>query len=187
MLKRSTDITLNDLKSGDEAAFKGVYEINREKFLQFSKKYNLSEEENVDLYQDAYIIFYENIMSGKITKFTSSISTYLFSIGKYLILDKLRKNKKEGLAHFDLELVKEEGQEHFEIDKSQLSQEQSLLMKYFDTISKQCQYLLTLFYYNGLSIKEIMQTENYKNKNVVKSQKSRCLKTLKERINENAE
>ncbi len=63
-----------------------------------------------------------------------------------------------------------------------LSHEQKLLKKYFETLGEQCQKLLTMFYYRGLSIKEIIAEGGYNNANVVKSQKSRCLKTLKERI-----
>ena len=88
------NITIEDLKQGSDLLFKQIYENNRDKFLNFARKYNLSHEDNIDVYQDAYIIFYNNVMQGKIEEFTSSISTYLFSIGKYLIFDKMKKNNK---------------------------------------------------------------------------------------------
>lgn len=184
MDKESVNSTLEKLRNGDEATFKHIYEENREKFLNFAKRYNLSEDENIDAYQDAYVIFYENVMSGKIQSFTSSISTYLFSIGKYLIMDNLKKNKKQVSSEFNLSMVKENDSlmETIEIDEATLSKEQQLLLKYFDTLGRKCQELLTLFYYRGYTIKEIMNTESYNSENVVKSQKSRCMKTLRERI-----
>ncbi|MBJ2173231.1 sigma-70 family RNA polymerase sigma factor [Aureibaculum sp. A20] len=184
MDKESVNNTLEKLRKGDEAAFKRIYEENREKFLNFAKRYNLSDDENIDAYQDAYVIFYENIMSGKIENFTSSISTYLFSIGKYLIMDILKKNKKQVSSEFNLSIVKEDDNfmETIEIEEKSISKEQQLLLTYFETLGKKCQELLTLFYYRGYTINEIMKKESYNSENVVKSQKSRCMKTLRERI-----
>jgi RNA polymerase sigma-70 factor (ECF subfamily) len=166
-----------------------VYEENRDKFLNFARQYNLSEDENIDVYQDAYVIFYDNVMSGKIERFTSSISTYLFGIGKYLIFDQMRKNKKTVGGNYDLTLVSDadEAVETLEFEQPGLTTEQELLQKYFGTLGKKCQELLTLFYYRGYTIQEIMEHENYNSENVVKSAKSRCMKTLKERIITNME
>jgi RNA polymerase sigma-70 factor (ECF subfamily) len=187
MLHQQLDITLQDLKQGSEQVFKQVYEAYRDKFLNYARRYRLSEDDTIDVYQDAYIIFYDNIMNGKIKSFTSSIETYLFSIGKYLIFDKMRKNKKEISSDFDLSIVRNDDElvETLEIDEPNLTTEQQLLQKHFKMLGKQCQELLTLFYYRGFTIKEIMETSAYNSENVVKSQKSRCMKTLRERIEAN--
>ncbi|MGB5556265.1 MAG: sigma-70 family RNA polymerase sigma factor [Flavobacteriaceae bacterium] len=188
MKESKTDITLDDLRTGADQVLKQVYEENRGKFLNFARRYHLSEEENIDVYQDAYIIFYDNVMSGKVESFTSSISTYLFSIGKYLIFDRMKKNKKQVSSKFDLSLVGKEDElvSTFEMEEPGLTAEQRLLQKHFSTLGKQCQELLNLFYYRGFSIQEIMEHANYNSENVVKATKSRCMKTLKERIKENA-
>ncbi|MRI00564.1 sigma-70 family RNA polymerase sigma factor [Kriegella sp. EG-1] len=187
MENETAEITLQDLRKGSDAVLKKVYEENRDKFLNFARRYNLTEEENIDVYQDAYVIFYENIMSGKLETLTSSISTYLFGVGKYLIFDQMRKNKKTVGENFDLSRVGESDElvSTFEMEKPGLSTEQELLRKYFNTLGNKCQELLTLFYYRGFTIQEIMEAGGYNSENVVKSQKSRCMKTLKERIKEN--
>ncbi len=185
METEQAEITLEDLRKGSDNLLRRVYEENRDKFLNFARRYNLSEDENIDIYQDAY--FYDNVMSGKITSFTSSISTYLFSIGKYLIFDQMRKNKKTVSGDFDLSLVgaTDEQTDSFEIARPELTTEQALLKTHFSTLGAKCQELLSLFYYRGFTIKEIMQTENYNSENVVKATKSRCMKTLRERIQAN--
>lgn len=182
-----TEITLEDLRKGSDKALKQVYEENRDKFLNFARRYHLSDEENIDVYQDAYIIFYDNVMSGKVESFSSSISTYLFGIGKYLIFDRMKKNKKEVSSKFDLSVVGKEDElvNGFEMEEQELTTEQILLQKHFGAIGKQCQELLTLFYYRGYTIQEIMEAENYNSENVVKAAKSRCMKTLRERIQAN--
>lgn len=172
------------LKKGSESAFKKVYEDNRELFLNFAKKYSLADEEVLDVYQDAYVALYENIQNGKFVKLKSSISTYLISIGKYKIMERLRKNSKQTNNEMLLNRVEEVdiAIEEFDIVYNDLSPEQKLLKKYFERLGEKCKQILKLFYYKQYNIKEIMVEGNYNSENVVKSQKSRCLKTLKEAI-----
>ncbi|AEH01511.1 RNA polymerase sigma factor [Lacinutrix sp. 5H-3-7-4] len=185
MSKQQVEITLNELKSGSQIALRQVYEDNRDKFINFAKRYNLPQDDVIDIYQDAYVIFYDNIMNGKIEKFTSSISTYLFSVGKYLIFDKMKKNNKKVGSGFDLAIVRDEDEimHTMEIEEKTLTREQELLYTHFSSLGKQCQELLKLFYYRGFTIKDILELGNYNSENVIKSTKSRCMKTLKERIN----
>ncbi|WP_291866687.1 sigma-70 family RNA polymerase sigma factor [Maribacter sp.] len=187
MKNTEANITLEDLRKGSDAVLKKVYEENRDKFLNYARRYNLSEDENIDVYQDAYVIFYTNVMSGKIDSFTSSISTYLFSIGKYLIFDIMRKNKGKVKGDFDLSIIGKEDElvSTIEIEQPGLTTEQKLLQKHFVDLGKKCQELLTLFYYRGYTIQEILVEGHYNSENVVKAAKSRCMKTLKVRIKEN--
>ena len=63
-----------------------------------------------------------------------------------------------------------------------LNKNQKLLEKAFSSLGKRCKEILTLFYYRGYSIEEIVEALQYENKNVVKSQKSRCVKQIKDKI-----
>ncbi|RRQ50705.1 sigma-70 family RNA polymerase sigma factor [Maribacter algicola] len=177
------------LRSGSEKLLREIYTDNREKFLNFARKYQLSEDDNIDIYQDAYVIFYDNVMQGKLTELNSSVSTYLFSIGKYLIFDRMRKNKKTVGSHFPMEVVgkADVSLEELSLGAEELSAEQKLLQKYFATLGTQCKELLNLFYYRGFTIQEIVESGGYNNENVVKAAKSRCMKTLKERIKADAD
>jgi len=185
MEKQSEESLFKLLKNGSETAFKDVYESNRELFINFARKYGLGNEDILDIYQDAYIVFYENIQNGKLVEMKSTVATYLISIGKYKILDRLRKNSKR-VDNNDvvLNVVKEVdyGLENFEIIHEELSPEQKLLQKYFEELGEKCKAILTMFYYKKYNIKKIMVEGGYNSENVVKSQKSRCLKTLKESI-----
>ncbi|MEE9362778.1 MAG: sigma-70 family RNA polymerase sigma factor [Cellulophaga sp.] len=181
MIKESDSKIFCSLKNGSEIAFKEVYQKNRMLFLNFARKYGLKDEDIFDIYQDAYIAFYENIQNGKLVELKSSIATYLISIGKYMILDRLRKNKRK-VNQFVLVNVSDidEQIESFDIGMEELSQEQILLQKYFGELGAKCREILTMFYYKKMNIKEIKEEGNYNSDNVVKSQKSRCLKTLKD-------
>lgn len=177
-------VAIEALRKGDEKLFKKIYEDNRERFINFASRYDLEHEDVIDVYQDAYIIFYNNIVSGKLKELTSSISTYLFSIGKHLIFNTLKKSQRtvsltNPINHEDVKL------ETITLETDTLSTEQKLLREHFALLGTQCKALLTLFYYRGFTIKEIVESTAYTNENVVKSAKSRCMKTLKERINSN--
>jgi DNA-directed RNA polymerase specialized sigma subunit len=63
-----------------------------------------------------------------------------------------------------------------------LSEDQQKLQIAFKSLGEKCKAILTLFYYRGFTIDEITNELNYSNKDVAKSQKSRCIKSLKDLI-----
>tara|TARA_R110000868_G_scaffold373423_1_gene637517 strand:- start:9115 stop:9660 length:546 start_codon:yes stop_codon:yes gene_type:complete len=160
-----------------------LYNTNREAFLNFGKKYGLSYDDLCDIYQEAFIALRKHALNGKLDTVNSSLKTYLFGIGKFMIYDVLKEKKKtteynpSKLGIQDaIELVSTE------IEREELSHEQGLLHTYFKKLGKKCQEMLTLFYSRGLSIDEIVEHTDYTDGSVVRSQKSRCLKTLKDMI-----
>ena len=185
MNRSKDDILLEELKKGNDKAFKQVYQDNRNKFLSFAKKYGLEQQDLLDIYQDSYITLFENVVEGKLVKLSSTLSTYLISIGKYKILDRLRKNKQHVNSELVLKLTKQKDEylESFDLETEELTPEEVLLEKYFDQLGEKCKNILILFYYKKYSIREIMKAGKYNSENVVKSQKSRCLKTLKQLFN----
>ncbi len=173
------------LKNGDSQTLKKIYLENKEPFMNFAKKYNLSNETLVDIYQDAIVALRENAMQGNLDTLKSEISTYLFGIGKYMIYNYYKKSNKERLtadisSHFNTNDLTEK---EFIFEPIQLSIEQRLLKERFSDLGDKCKEILTLFYYRGFSLDEILEHLDYSSKNVLKSQKSRCLKTLKDLIN----
>lgn len=171
------------LKKSDKQTLKIIYVKNRTPFINFARKFNVSENDIVDAYQDAIIVLTEKAFRGEINNLNCSIRTFLFGIGKYILFEKVRKNKK---IVFDFPLEKED-YNYREISNSFIGEEPNsldiLLQKGFSSLGKKCKEVLRLFYYRGLTIDEISDRLNYKDKNVVKSQKSRCIKQLKEKIN----
>ena len=91
-VKNSQEL-LSRIQEEGMSALEEVYREYREDFLHFALRFGLSESECLDAYQDVMIAFYENVKEGKLTTLTSSLKTYLFSIGKYNLLNQL-KNKK---------------------------------------------------------------------------------------------
>ena len=175
--------TIDLIKSGDQAALRKIYDENRNIFIKFSRKYNVKEADALDIYQDSIVILYENIVNGKITDLSSKISTYLFAIGKYKIFQLHRDNSKIELQN---EIIIEEENIYLDVDlhNEELTNQQELLNKYFSRLGNRCKEILKLFYYEGYTLDEITEILNYSDKKVLKSQKSRCMRQLKDWIKE---
>jgi RNA polymerase sigma factor (sigma-70 family) len=166
------------LKNGNKDVLKKLYITHKSGFINYAKKFSISSEDILDIYQDAVIILFNNAKKGKLDNLKCSLKTYQFSIGKNLIYETLRAKKR--LVNNNDILYKDDYDVTFENDLIiQKNEQQQLLIKAIGQLGKSCQDILTLFYYNGYTIDEIMTKLNYVNKNVVKSQKSRCLASLK--------
>ena len=160
-----------------------LYTFHRDTFINFGKKYGLDYDDLVDIYQEAFIALRKHALTGKLATVKSSLKTYLFGIGKFMIFDLLKeKNKTTSLDSEAFSAYKNIEQVAVEIENDELTLQQQLLRTHFKKLGKKCKEVLTLFYSRGLTIDEIVEFTDYTNGNVVRSQKSRCLKTLKEMI-----
>lgn len=164
------------LKAGDEKAIKKVYEDNKNGFLIFANRYGLDKDELTDVYQDAVIALLENAKKGKIDDLKSSLTTYLFGIGKFMIFQRLKKNNKT-IPSDDIENLEFEYEDYSE---DEINLQIVALREGLKKLGEQCQKVLTLFYYEEKKLDEIQTLLGYTNKDVLKSQKSRCLKQLKD-------
>lgn len=171
---------ISRIKQGDEKIIPNIYREYKSEFLSFAASYSLGEEDALDIYQDAMIAFYENAMKGKIETLKSSIKTYIFAIAKYMIYAKLKK-RQPTLAFEELpnELIDWETYEDYQQDKQLL-----IVRKHFNKLGGKCKEILQMIFYEEKSTEEIMGLMGYESKDVVKSQKSRCVKKLKDMINQ---
>ena len=172
--------TLEQLRTGDAAAYAKIYEAYRGSFIGFARKYELSEDQILEVYQDSVVKLYENVMSGKLRTLTSTLKTYLFSIGKFKIYEHLRYSQKR-ITRNELDF-KGEAFEQPDFEETTLSVRQVSLRKHFESLGARCKMLLTCFYLKGMSLKDIQEAEQYENINTVKAAKSRCMKQLKEKM-----
>ncbi|WP_033957419.1 RNA polymerase sigma factor [Psychroserpens jangbogonensis] len=171
------------LKNDDKSVLKSVYLEHKPAFIGFAKTYNIDSEDALDLYQDAIIALRENALNGHLDNLKSELKTYLFSIGKYMFYKHLKEKKKLHLVHSIEETNDFDEPKVADIDYN-FSTRQRQLQIAFKSLGAQCRTLLNLFYMRGFNLDEIVEELNYNNKDVAKSQKSRCLKSLKKIIND---
>ncbi len=170
---------VREIRMGNKKELEIVYSTYKKPFIKFGRKYQVEEELVRDIYQDSVIILYENIRSGKLVSLKSSIKTYLFAIGKHKLIQHLRHTEKAiFLPLEEMDLLGEI--EPYEQDDE--DEQLTLIKKGYSQLGKKCQEILRMFYYEGKKLDEIQQSLNYDAKDTLKSQKSRCLKQLKDSI-----
>ena len=145
-----------------------MYVAYKEIFVNYGLRFNLDKDDWIDVYQDSVIAMYQNFITKQIDLEKSTLKTYLFSIGKHKIYDRLKERKQ-----FVGTVLEKDDYEEIDLGETTLTNEQELLRKYFKHLGKSCQEILKLFYYRSLSIKEIVLQTQYKDENTVKSHKSR--------------
>ena len=164
------------MRQDDKTALDFIYREYKDGFINYALKYELSRDDLEDVFQDVVIAVYQNFAIKETVLKSSSLKTYLYGIGKNMIFTRFKKQIKT------VEVIDDLITEEKELDDQKPTLEQHLLAKHFTNLSTSCQEILRLFYYRGLSVKEIVTSTDYKDENTVKSHKSRCLKGLKEKI-----
>ena len=173
--------TIALLKEGDKWTIQEIYKEYRTGFLLFATRFPLNEDSILDIYQDAVIALWENAQKGKLDNLESSLKTYLFAIGKYMIYSKLRDNNKESSFEDVGDFLVDWEEYPDEINEDEIEE----IKASFAKLGAKCQEILRLFYYQEWNLDEITKMMNYENKDVTKSQKSRCIKSLRELLKSN--
>lgn len=164
------------IKEGDEASVVEVYQRYRPSFIQWAQhSYRVDEPTAADVFQDAVVCLYRNIVKGKLENLTSSLKTYLFAIGKNVLRKKLQT--QVALDNDDLWIV--ENLQAEPIDHFAENDRQRFVARLMNTLGEPCKSILRYYYFKGFSMEAIARAMDYKNENVVKTQKLRCLTTLK--------
>ena len=174
------DLIQAELSLENTKVLEQVYRENKGIFMSFAKRYDLPDEDIIDIYQDAMVALVEHAKKGKLSQLNCAISTYLIGIGKFMLLKHLRK-KKTLFVPFDIEV----NFEWVDLEYIQKEEQVQLLQTYFLKLGSHCQKILELFYYQEKKLDDIVILLGYDNKDVVKSQKSRCIKQLRALIETN--
>ena len=58
-----------------------IYDLYRVTFIRLTSKYRVDESVVVDIFQQSFIAFYENLMNNKIEYQSVDMRTYIFKIG----------------------------------------------------------------------------------------------------------
>lgn len=170
---------LAEIRKGNERVLDELYVVNKAKFLKYGGGILKDSTVLEDIYQDAIIAFYENVRKGKVMVLKSSISTYIISIGKFMIYRYLSKLKSTtSLATFEDQEI-DIAFSHYIENMEDEDETVSLLQRAIEKMGEPCSTLLKLFYYEDKENTEIVEQLGYANTDVVKSQKYRCMQSLK--------
>ncbi|MEM7367133.1 MAG: sigma-70 family RNA polymerase sigma factor [Bacteroidota bacterium] len=186
MKEKDQEHIIGSIRQGDKQALHSLYLKHRVGFTEWAqKRYNCTAETATDIYQESIIVMYENIVEGKLTELTGSIRNYLFGIGKFKLMERSRKSSRWSSME---ELRQTETEWQFEGKNSdihhqlELSEQQKQLRQMLASLGSPCREILSWFYYDRFSMEAICSRLGYKSSDVVKSQKARCMRKLRNRV-----
>lgn len=187
MLEKKDNQILEAIKKGDPKVLEKLYDDNRQPFLVWAfQSYQCESEDAVEIYQKAYTILYLNVRNEKLTNLTSTIKTYLFSIGKNLFREKFR-DKHNRLVNLDDVSNTSAIDNHLDtnvFDNYKDEHQKELVRQLLNEIGNPCKKLLELMFIQGYSAEAVVHAMGYSDERVVRKRKSLCLKKLREMVAE---
>lgn len=136
-----------------------------------------SKEDGEDVFQDALIVFCKKA-KDEAFELTSKIDTYLYSVAYYIWKNRAEKENRWVSVSSTPDVPEDSELEAIAEKESQIKKIEQTLQK----VGQPCLRLLQLFYYEGLSFKEIMSKMKYKTVNVAKTQKYKCIEKIRKTI-----
>ncbi len=176
---------LDNLRSGQrmEETIKAIYRNHFGGLCWYIMNNNGSRQDAEDVFQEVMVNFIELVQQDKF-RGEASVKTFLFSLNRYTWLNEL---KRRGRA-----LVREEkyerGQDRVEMDTSHFIADRegkAEVLRVVGELGETCRKILLLFYYENLSMKEILEATDYETEQVVRNKKYKCLKQLEQMVNAN--
>jgi RNA polymerase sigma factor (sigma-70 family) len=173
----SDEDIIKGIQSNQDWALSALYKMHFNMIFNLVANNNGSSDEAKDIYQEAIMIFYDNIRSDDFV-LDCKIKTYLYSVARRLWLNELKHKFKIVGNINDFEEVIEI--EKSEIDSILENERQLKIMHHcLAEIGEPCGSILKEFYINKVSMNEIAEMMGYTNADNAKNQKYKCLQRLK--------
>lgn len=172
---------IDAIKANNQVALKQFYVDNYSKIEAMVLKNSGSVEHAKDLYQDSFIVVWNNVKSNKfVPKNETALQGYLYQIAKNKWMDVLRSKtfkKTNSLTDETLAVLKQESDNELS-ENEQLNSKVTEAMAAFKNLGQPCKQLLTNFYYEKKSLREIA-SELQLGEASVRNKKYRCMEKLR--------
>ena len=169
---------LTELRQPDiESAVRRLYENYFEGVVAQVCLKGGNREDGADIFQEAVLVLIEKVKTGQF-RGESSIKTFLSAIARNLWLHELRTRSRRN----NREVIYMNGEEKNEEPVHSFFNESSAkaLTTVLSHVGDICKKILTGFYYEEKSMKDLLSEFNYENEQVLRNRKSKCMKKLKE-------
>ena len=167
------------IRSRNDPAIGEVYRLYRNEFVHlFKQRLQKNSDEIYDIYQEAFLEMCNKVYSNKLNEstLTSTLKTYLYGIGKFMLIASNRNGKSRIMELFSdvPDLIEEDEEIDFDTEK--------IIQFAVNQIGEPCHTLLVKKYWEDKSGEEIAVELNYKNADTVKTQRYKCIQKLKKNL-----
>jgi RNA polymerase sigma factor (sigma-70 family) len=176
----SDEEILNGIRSNDiNKALYHLYQQMADAVVAYVVHNGGSQQDGDDVFQETVMAFIDLVQKGKF-RGESGIKTFLVAIGRNIWHNQWRKTQSLDNRGRVYEMNRDT-----EEDLSGLLDEKEVrrqLLELIDRLGESCKTILTLFYYENLSFREIAEKMAYENEQVARNRKYRCMKELTDLI-----
>ena len=158
------------------------YRRFRNEFMAWAwKNFSAEAEDAKDVFQEALLVFYEQRQSGQLDGFSGNIRTWLFAIGKNLLLTRLRKSRIIG-NHSERYAINVQGQ-HMPDAQERMERDEDLskVREHLDKLSPADKRVLELYYVERMDMVSIAEAMGYASANGAKKKKCISMKRWREK------
>jgi RNA polymerase sigma factor (sigma-70 family) len=178
-LESSDNNIIQNIRNGDYKEVVTFYDRYKKDFIGWAiRKFPVTKDDALDIFQDTMIALLKNIRKGNIETFEYSVKNYLYAIGKNLLLNKVKFEKRYDNEIDESTIERIAQQVLVFTDKAEHSTQ--LIDQLLNKLGEPCYTILKLFYYHNYSLESIAREIGSKRANVARVQKARCIKSLKD-------
>jgi RNA polymerase sigma factor (sigma-70 family) len=160
-----------------------LYQQYSETTSSFIMSYGASRQDAEDVFQETVVSFIEIVKKGKY-RMEASIKTFLVSVAKNIWLNELKRRERSGYREKQFETGRDQKEEDISQQIGDLEKKRQL-RELLNKLGEPCRKILLLFYYENLSMKEMVDHLPYDNEQVVRNKKYKCLQQLTGFIKDN--
>lgn len=170
-------------KAGLNQAIRYIYQSYFEDLSSLIIHNSGTRQDAEDTIQEVIVTFIDIIRNGKF-RGESSIKTFLISLTRNLWLNNLRKKERSSARDIIFEKQREQVEDTMLEHIAEREKKKQVLLL-LDQAGEMCKKILLLFYFQELSMKEMLAHLPYDNEQVIRNKKSKCLQKLSEQLKNN--
>jgi RNA polymerase sigma factor (sigma-70 family) len=188
IVKKYTDAELieaikSPINADVESAIRYMYDMHYEMLKIYTCQNKGNDEDAQDVFQEVLVSFIDVVKKDKF-RGESSIKTFLFTINRNIWLNEL---KKRGRAE-KRDAIFENEKDATLMDVSHIilqNETRKQILNIVDELGEICKQILLAYYYENLSMKEILMNVKYETEQALRNKKSKCLKQLEQILTAN--
>ncbi len=181
-METDKEIIVSIQEGKNQHVLNALYKRTLPKVKSLIRKMNGGEDDALDIFQEAVIVFYREVKLNKMKEDTN-IDGFIYTVARNLYLNKLRvTNRQESFDYSEEALYAEKPsvERHLEMKDSE-----NEMMKLLESLGDKCKELLKALIFDELDYQEVALKLGFASGDVVKTQKHRCKKKLEKMLEEN--
>lgn len=133
-----------------------------------------------DIFQEVVVAFIELVQHNKF-RGDATVKTFLYSLTRNMWLNELKKRDRAQVR--DQRFGQEQDPLVPHVQDYIAGREMRMqIMQIITRLGEACKKILLLFYYENLSMKEILTQTDYENEQVLRNKKYKCMKELEKMV-----